>query len=111
VGPRAGPDAAENRKLFSILKIAMKGTTFEAVSCIQETVTREVKAIQDEAFPGHSIRFVREVSIFQKRAWTISSGGINTYFLSFLCGFSVVSVRELICHTVSNLEARFLPTV
>jgi hypothetical protein len=29
----------------------MKGTRFEAVSSIQQTVTRELKAIQEEAFP------------------------------------------------------------
>jgi hypothetical protein len=36
--------------LFPKLKIAMKGTRFEAVSSIQQTVMREVKAIREEAF-------------------------------------------------------------
>jgi hypothetical protein len=36
--------------LFPKLKIAMKGTTFEAVSSIQQTVARELKAIRKEAF-------------------------------------------------------------
>jgi hypothetical protein len=36
--------------LFPNLKIAMKGTRFEAVSSIQQTVTRELKAIREEAF-------------------------------------------------------------
>jgi transposase len=36
--------------LFSKLKIAMKGTRFEAVSSIQQTVTRELKAIREAAF-------------------------------------------------------------
>jgi hypothetical protein len=35
---------------LSKLKIAMKGTRFEAVSSIQQTVTRELKAMRDEAF-------------------------------------------------------------
>jgi hypothetical protein len=35
--------------LFSKLKIATKGTRFEAVSSIQQTVTRELKAIREEA--------------------------------------------------------------
>jgi hypothetical protein len=36
--------------LFPKLKIGMKGTRFEAVSSIQQTVTRELKAIREEAF-------------------------------------------------------------
>jgi hypothetical protein len=35
---------------ISKLKIAMKGTRFEAVLSIQQTVTRELKAIREEAF-------------------------------------------------------------
>jgi hypothetical protein len=36
--------------LFPKLKVAMKGTGFEAVSLIQQTVMRELKAIREEAF-------------------------------------------------------------
>jgi hypothetical protein len=36
--------------LFHKLKIAMKGMSFEVVSLIQQTVTRELKAIREEAF-------------------------------------------------------------
>jgi hypothetical protein len=36
--------------LFSKLKIAMKGTRFKAVSSLQQTMTRELKAIREEAF-------------------------------------------------------------
>jgi hypothetical protein len=36
--------------LFPELKIAMKGTRFEAVSSIQQIVMREVKAIREELF-------------------------------------------------------------
>jgi hypothetical protein len=36
--------------LFPELKTAMKGTRFEAVSSMQQNVTRELKAIRDEAF-------------------------------------------------------------
>jgi hypothetical protein len=35
---------------FPKLKIAMRGTRFEAVSSIQKTVTKELKAILEEAF-------------------------------------------------------------
>jgi hypothetical protein len=35
---------------FPKLKIAMKGMRFEAVSMIQQTVTRELKAIKEQAF-------------------------------------------------------------
>jgi hypothetical protein len=36
--------------LFSKLKIAMKGARFEAVSSIQQTVTRGLKTMREEAF-------------------------------------------------------------
>jgi hypothetical protein len=36
--------------LFPKLKISMKGTRFEVVSSIQQTVTRELKAIREQAF-------------------------------------------------------------
>jgi hypothetical protein len=36
--------------LFLKLKIAMKVTRFEAISSIQQTVTRELWAMQEEAF-------------------------------------------------------------
>jgi hypothetical protein len=36
--------------LFPKLRIATKGTRFETVSSIQQTVTRELKAIREEAF-------------------------------------------------------------
>jgi hypothetical protein len=36
--------------LFLKLKIAMKGMRFVAVSSIQQTVTRELKAMREEAF-------------------------------------------------------------
>jgi hypothetical protein len=37
--------------LFPKLRIAIKGTRFGAVLSIQQTVTRELKAIREEAFP------------------------------------------------------------
>jgi hypothetical protein len=36
--------------LLPKLKIALKGTRFEAVSSIQQTVTRELKVIREEPF-------------------------------------------------------------
>jgi transposase len=49
--PPYSPDLAPaDFFVFSKLKIAMKGTRFEAVSSIQQTVTRELKAIGEEAF-------------------------------------------------------------
>jgi hypothetical protein len=35
---------------FHKLKTAMKGTKFKAVSSIKQTVTRELKAMREEAF-------------------------------------------------------------
>jgi transposase len=43
-------DLAPAAFLFPKLKIAMKGTRFAAVSSIQQIVTRELKAIQEEPF-------------------------------------------------------------
>jgi hypothetical protein len=42
--------ASADLYLFPKLKIAIKGTRFEAVATIQQTVTRELKAIRQEAF-------------------------------------------------------------
>jgi hypothetical protein len=42
--------APANFFLFPKLKTAMKGTRFEAVSSVQGTVTRELKAIREGAF-------------------------------------------------------------
>jgi hypothetical protein len=49
--PPSSPDL-DLADLFSFakLKIVMKGTRFKAVSLIQQTVTRELKAIQGEVF-------------------------------------------------------------
>jgi hypothetical protein len=45
------PDLAPaDFSLFPKLKIAMKGTRFKAVSSFQQTLTRELKAIREEAF-------------------------------------------------------------
>jgi hypothetical protein len=68
----------------------MKGTRFEAVSSIQQTVTRELKAIREDSFLGHSIRCTCDVNVVRKRAGTILSDGINKYFSRFLCGFYVL---------------------
>jgi hypothetical protein len=66
----------------------MKGTRFEAVLSIQQTVTRELKALREKKrFLGHSIRCMSDVNIMRKRAGTILSEGINKYLLSLLCGF------------------------
>jgi hypothetical protein len=49
--PPFSPDLAPaDFFLFPNLKIAKKGTRFEAVSLIQQTVTRELKAVREEAF-------------------------------------------------------------
>jgi hypothetical protein len=81
--------------LFNKLKIAMKGTRFEAVSSIHQTVTRELKGYGKKRFLGHPIRYMRDVNVVRKRAGTILSYDIN----NFLCVF-MGSFRELNCHTV-----------
>jgi hypothetical protein len=73
--------------LFPKSKIAMKGTRFEIVSSILQTLTRELKAIREEAFSGTSNRCMSDLNVVRKRARTMLSDGINEYFLTFLCGF------------------------
>jgi hypothetical protein len=63
--------------LFTKLKIAKKGTRFNAVSLIQQTVMRELKAIWDKTL----------------------SDGINKYLYLFMW-FFMDPVQELNCHTV-----------
>jgi hypothetical protein len=65
--------------IFPKLKIAMKGTTFEAVSSFQQTVMRDVKAIMEEAFSwSFSPLYERcKVNIVQKCVGTVLSYGIN----------------------------------
>jgi transposase len=48
--PPCSPDLAPADFCFPKLKIAMKGTRFEAVSSIPQSVTRELKTIREEAF-------------------------------------------------------------
>jgi hypothetical protein len=75
-----------------------EGTRFEAVSLIQQTVTRELKAIEKKRFLGHSIRCINDVNVVRNRAGTLLSDCINKYFYLFVV--FMVSVRELNCHTV-----------
>jgi hypothetical protein len=65
----------------------MKRTRFDAVSSIQQTVTRELKAIWEEAFTLYSIRCMSDINIVRKRTGTILSDGINKYFSYFLYRF------------------------
>jgi hypothetical protein len=65
----------------------MKGMKFEAASSIQQTVTRELKAIWEKAFFSDMIHCMSDVNVVHKEAGTIMSDGIDKYFLSFLRGF------------------------
>jgi hypothetical protein len=98
--PPYSPDLAPaDSFLCPKLKIAMKGTRFEAVSSIQQIVTGVLKAIREEAFLGHSIRCMSDVNVVRKRARTMLTDGINKYFFFIFCVVFMVSVRELNCHT------------
>jgi hypothetical protein len=75
------------------LKISMKGTRFEAVSSIQQTVTRELKAIREEAF---SRSFD---SLYERCKRREESGGdyidvINTFFFYLACVDFMASIQE-----------------
>jgi transposase-like protein len=65
----------------------MKGTRFEAISSIQQTVTRELKAIWEEAFSRAFDSLYDDAKVMRKRAGTIQSDGINKYFLYFFVWF------------------------
>jgi hypothetical protein len=67
----------------------MKGTRFEAVSSIQQNVTRELKAIREETF-SRCMNFVR------KRAGTILSESIIHIFFTFFCAFLCPQFEDLI---------------
>jgi hypothetical protein len=84
--------------LFPKLKTAMKRTRFKAVSSIQQTLTRELKTIQKEAFS----RCMNDVNVVWKGVGTILSDGINKYFVSFWCGF-MASVREFVGPCICNV--------
>jgi hypothetical protein len=77
----------------------MKGVRFEAVSSIQQTVTRELKAIREEAFSRAFYSSYERCKRCAEAGGTILSVSINKY-LYYLCGFFMTSVRELNCHTV-----------
>jgi hypothetical protein len=59
----------------------MKGMRFEAVSSIQQTVTRGMKL-----FLRHLSHCMGDVGIVSKRAGTILSHGINKHFLFIFVG-------------------------
>jgi hypothetical protein len=59
----------------------MKGTRFEAVSSIQQTVTKELKTIREEAF---SLAFD---SLYERCKRCAEVMILINIFLSFLCGF------------------------
>jgi hypothetical protein len=65
----------------------MQGTRFEAVSSIQESVTRELKAIREEAF-SRAFDLLCDVNVVRKRAGTILSDGINKCFFGCFYGLS-----------------------
>jgi hypothetical protein len=87
----------------------MKGTRLDAVSSIQQTVTREQKAIQKEAF---SRAFFSLYERCKRRAeqgegYTILSDGINKSFLSF-CAVCMSLVSEIVTLRISIEALRVL---
>jgi hypothetical protein len=70
--PPYSPDLTAPDFLFPKLKIAMKGTRFEVVSSLQQTVARELKAVREEAF---SLAFD---SLYERCERYAEAGGDNT---------------------------------
>jgi hypothetical protein len=62
----------------------MKGITFEAVSLIQQTVTRELKVIHEKRFLRHSLCCISDVNVLPKEVGNILHNGINKFFLCAL---------------------------
>jgi hypothetical protein len=69
----------------------MKWARFNAVSLIEQTVTRELMAIYDEVFPQ-----AFDVNVAPKKAGTTLSDGINKYFFVFYVWFLWPQFRILI---------------
>jgi hypothetical protein len=84
------PDLATDDFFLPKLNIAIKGTRFKAVSSIQHTVKRELKAIREEAFSrafDSLYERCKPRAVASGRAGTVLSDGINKYSLLFLCVF------------------------
>jgi hypothetical protein len=64
---------------FLTLKIEIKGSRFEAVSSILQTVARELKAIQKKSFLVNSVRYMSDANIVLKRVAAILTDGIDKY--------------------------------
>jgi hypothetical protein len=85
--------------LFPKLKIATKGTRFEFVSAIPQTVTRELKVTREEAFSRAFDSMYEQCKRCAEAGGDYIECGINKYFSCF-CVVFMASVRELNCHTV-----------
>lgn len=72
----------------------MKRTRYETVSSIQETVTRDLKGIQEEV---SSLAF--HVNIVPKLEGTILNDDINKYFYHF-CIFYGLSLGTYLSHYI-----------
>jgi hypothetical protein len=81
---------------YSELNIAMIGMRFEADSSIQQTVTRELKAIREERFLGHLIHCMSDINIVWMQARTI----LNDKYFYFLCVFCGLSLGTQLSHYV-----------
>jgi hypothetical protein len=89
--------------LFSELKNVMEGMRFKAVSSIQQTVTRELKAIREEAFSRAFDSLYEQCKRYAESAGTILSDGINKIVYLFLCVFMDL-VQEFNCYTVYSVK-------
>jgi hypothetical protein len=76
----------------------MNGTKFGAVSSIQQTVTRNLKAILEETFSVSFDSLYERCKRCAEAGGAMLSDGINKY-LNVLCAF-MASVRELNCHNM-----------
>jgi hypothetical protein len=90
--PSYSPDLAPaDFFLFPKLKIAMKGPRFEAVSLVQQTVMRELKAIPEEALSWAFDSLHKRCTRCAEVGRDYMSDGINIYFLSFCVVFYCLS--------------------
>jgi hypothetical protein len=88
----------------------MTGTRFEAISLIQQTVMRELKATWEEAFSRALDSMHERCKRPIKADGAILSDGINKHFFSFFCAWVLwAQFRNLIVNCVSPGEIDPVP--
>jgi hypothetical protein len=102
--PPYSPDLARaDLFVFLKLQIAMKGTRFEAVSSVQQTVTRELKAIREEAFSRALDSLYERCKLCAEAGGDYTESCINKFFFLFCVVFYGLSSGTYLSHYVYRI--------